>query len=131
MNRRLRRMQIIKHKRMLGLINPSNANMVRYKQKQATALLKSRSKGRFIPDDYLSVCFRKHSYQDSRTAYKILLSMLSFTRVFASAGASSTLLRTMATRAENPMVFMEFSAGGKDVGRIEFEVHSIKLAQSM
>ena len=58
MNRRLRRMQIVKHKRMLGLINPLNANMVRYKQKQATALLKSRSKGRFIPDDYFPVCYK-------------------------------------------------------------------------
>ena len=124
-------MQIIKHKRMLGLINPSNANMVRYKQKQATALLKSRSKGRFIPDDYLSVCYKPIHTRIQEIAYKILLSMLSFTRVFASAGISSTLLRTMATRAENPMVFMEFSAGGKDVGRIEFEVYTIELTHSI
>ena len=42
--------------------------------------------------------------------------------------ASSTIrmsgysLRCLATRAENPLVFMDFAAGGKDVGRIVFEV---------
>lgn len=42
--------------------------------------------------------------------------------------ASSTIrmsgyaLRGLATRAENPLVFMDFAAGGKDVGRIVFEV---------
>ena len=40
--------------------------------------------------------------------------------VSARLGASA--LRGFATRAENPLVFMDFSAGGKDMGRIVFEV---------
>lgn len=35
---------------------------------------------------------------------------------------SSYTLRSFATRAENPLVFMDFAAGGKDMGRIVFEV---------
>ncbi len=35
---------------------------------------------------------------------------------------SGYTLRGLATRAENPLVFMDFAAGGEDVGRIVFEV---------
>ena len=49
--------------------------------------------------------------------------MLSSVRMFASAAKfGATAFRGFATRAENPLVYMDFSAGGKDMGRIVFEV---------
>ena len=49
--------------------------------------------------------------------------MLSASRLaFFSARLGFSTLRGFASRADNPQVFMDFSAGGKDVGRIVFEV---------
>jgi hypothetical protein len=49
--------------------------------------------------------------------------MLAATRLAAtSAKMSVSMLRGFASRADNPMVYMDFSAGGKDMGRIVFEV---------
>ena len=49
--------------------------------------------------------------------------MLSSISLASSVAKFSALsLRSFATRAENPYVYMDFSAGGKDVGRIVFEV---------
>lgn len=56
--------------------------------------------------------------------FHILFSMLASTRLFATtAKFSACALRGFATRAENPLVYMDFSAGGKDMGRIVFEVY--------
>ena len=49
--------------------------------------------------------------------------MLSSVRMFTTAAKfGATAFRGFATRAENPLVYMDFSAGGKDMGRIVFEV---------
>lgn len=55
MSRRLRRMQIVKQKRALGLINIANSYAVRYNQKRLTALQKCRSNGKFV-SEYFPVC---------------------------------------------------------------------------
>lgn len=52
--------------------------------------------------------------------------MLSAARIASySTKIAVSALRGFATRAENPQVFMDFSVGGKDVGRIVFEVGSL------
>lgn len=49
--------------------------------------------------------------------------MLAFSKFAASSARMTTsVLRGFATRAENPLVYMDFSANGKDMGRIVFEV---------
>ena len=45
--RRLYRKQILKKKRELGLINIANSKVIRYKQKQTTAMQKNRCNGKF------------------------------------------------------------------------------------
>ena len=55
MSRRLRRMQIVKQKRALGLISIANSYAVRYNQKRLTALQKCRNNGKFV-SEYSSVC---------------------------------------------------------------------------
>lgn len=57
--RRLYRKQILKKKRELGLINIANSKVIRYKQKQTTAMQKNRCNGKFA-SVMCSVC-RKHS----------------------------------------------------------------------
>ena len=51
--------------------------------------------------------------------------MLSAARIASySTKIAVSALRGFATRAENPQVFMDFSVGGKDVGRIVFELRA-------
>ncbi|KAK8793079.1 hypothetical protein WA538_000724 [Blastocystis sp. DL] len=51
--------------------------------------------------------------------------MLAFSRFAASSARMTTsVLRGFATRAENPLVYMDFSANGKDMGRIVFELRA-------
>ncbi|CBK24180.2 uncharacterized protein [Blastocystis hominis] len=57
--RRLYRKQILKKKRELGLINIANSKVIRYKQKQTTAMQKNRCNGKFASVLW-SVC-KKHS----------------------------------------------------------------------
>ena len=53
--------------------------------------------------------------------------MLSAARIASySTKIAVSAIRGFATRAENPQVFMDFSAGGKDIGRIVFEVGSLQ-----
>ena len=53
----------------------------------------------------------------------LLSTMLAATKLACvSARLGASALRGFATRAENPLVYMDFSAGGKDMGRIVFEV---------
>lgn len=57
--RRLYRKLVLQKKRELGLINIANSKVIRYKQKQTTAMLKNRCNGKFASVVY-SVC-KKHS----------------------------------------------------------------------
>ncbi|KAK8806691.1 hypothetical protein WA538_000821 [Blastocystis sp. DL] len=51
--------------------------------------------------------------------------MLAFSKFAASSARMTTsVLRGFATRAENPLVYMDFSANGKDMGRIVFELRA-------
>lgn len=53
----------------------------------------------------------------------IVSTMLAATKLACvSTRLGASALRGFATRAENPLVYMDFSAGGKDMGRIVFEV---------
>ena len=52
-------MLILKKKRELGMINIANSKVIRYKQKQTTAMQKLRCNGKFACVMY-SVC-KKHS----------------------------------------------------------------------
>ncbi|OAO17824.1 20 kDa cyclophilin precursor [Blastocystis sp. ATCC 50177/Nand II] len=51
--------------------------------------------------------------------------MLAATRLATvSARLGANAFRGFASRADNPLVFMDFSAGGKDMGRIVFELRA-------
>lgn len=62
------------------------------------------------------------SYHFNKT-FIFFIKMLSASRLACfSAKLGFSTIRGFASRADNPQVFMDFSAGGKDVGRIIFEV---------
>ena len=110
--RRLYRMLVVKKKRALGLINIANSRVVRYRQKQVTAMQKARSNGKFVVSYFIcSFC-------------SIRLMFFSKQLSFLPSRACARFLRCYTTRPGNPVVYMDFTAGGKDMGRIVFEVPS-------